>query len=326
MDDAMIDLMAGDAQLQRRLAAFAEARLSPDPAATRRIRARVLATAHRQAAISRADTALAVVQAPRARPGSRTLAPVRRLAAGILAATLVLSAVVGTAAAARPGGPLYDTRLWLETLTLPADPSSRAVAGLGRLADRLAEAADASTRGDVAGVSAALTAYDAIMTDAASRTAAAHDAVATAAMEAGLARNLVVLRALADRLPAQATPAIGAAIDRAIIRSDAAVDAVTETGGSPGDRGSHGNDGTNAGDTNRGGGDPAASARTTDATPTGTPKPSKPPAAKPTNAPTTNVDADPTKAPKPDKSPAGNGPPSDPPGGGGHGGGGKPGG
>ena len=50
MDDAMMDLMAGHGELRRRLGAYAEARLSPDLAASSRMRARVLAVAHRQAA------------------------------------------------------------------------------------------------------------------------------------------------------------------------------------------------------------------------------------------------------------------------------------
>ena len=49
MDDAMMDLMAEHGLLRRRLEAYAETRLSPDLAASSRMRARVLAVAHRQA-------------------------------------------------------------------------------------------------------------------------------------------------------------------------------------------------------------------------------------------------------------------------------------
>ena len=63
----MIDLMAGDAELARRLTAFAETRLTPDLGATSRMRAKVLATAHRQADLTRADARLAVSPA---RPGA----------------------------------------------------------------------------------------------------------------------------------------------------------------------------------------------------------------------------------------------------------------
>jgi len=70
MDDEMIDLMAGDARLRRRIDAYAELRLSPDLATSSRIRARVLAVAHRQADLARADAALTIVTA--ARPPSKT--------------------------------------------------------------------------------------------------------------------------------------------------------------------------------------------------------------------------------------------------------------
>ena len=63
MDD-MIDLMDANALLGRRLEAYAESRLSPDLATSSRLRARVLAVAHRQAALARADAALTIV--PRA--------------------------------------------------------------------------------------------------------------------------------------------------------------------------------------------------------------------------------------------------------------------
>ena len=60
MDD-MIELMDANGLLGRRLEAYAEFRLSPDLATTRRLRARVLAVAHRQASLARADAALSVL-------------------------------------------------------------------------------------------------------------------------------------------------------------------------------------------------------------------------------------------------------------------------
>ena len=68
MDDSMIDLTAGDAMLRRRLEAYAEDRLSPDLATSSRLRARVLAVAHRQADLARADASLTVLSG--ADPGS----------------------------------------------------------------------------------------------------------------------------------------------------------------------------------------------------------------------------------------------------------------
>ena len=63
MSDEMIDLAAGDMRLRRRLEAYAEQRLSPDVSATSRMRARVLAHAHRHADRARADAALTIVPA-----------------------------------------------------------------------------------------------------------------------------------------------------------------------------------------------------------------------------------------------------------------------
>ena len=82
-------------------------------------------------------------------------------AAGIaLAASLGVGAMAGTAFAARPGGPLYDARIFAETLTLPSDPSARAVAELDRLKDRLHEIGEAARSGDAVGAMAALAAYE----------------------------------------------------------------------------------------------------------------------------------------------------------------------
>ena len=70
----MIDLMAGDIRLRRRLEGYAELRLSPDLTATSRMRARVLAHAHRQADLVRADAALTIVPSS----ASMNVAPHRR--------------------------------------------------------------------------------------------------------------------------------------------------------------------------------------------------------------------------------------------------------
>ena len=152
MDDAMIDLAGTDPVLARRLAAYGDLRLSPSMAATSRMRARVLAVAHRQADLTRADAGLAVVTAastapdtvvaPVARP--RATVPYRRIASALLAASLGIAMVAGTSFAAEPAGPLYDARLWLEEVTLPSDPGERTIAQGQRLQARLAEAAAAS--------------------------------------------------------------------------------------------------------------------------------------------------------------------------------------
>lgn len=290
MDDRMIDLTLGEGRLRQRLEAYAEARLSPDPATAARLRARVLAVAHRQADLRRGDAGLTIVPSTiRQGPGieahatgrsGRRSAPGRRarLAAAMLAAALVLGGAGAAAvAAAGPGGALYETRLWAERLVLPAEPSVRALAELERLELRLAEARAAARDGDIPALTAALGAYERILDQATGAVVAADDPVAEAALEAGVGRNVEVLHALVDQVPSTAGGAIGRAIDRAIERSDAAVDTIEP--GRPGRGNGNG----------AGGPDPAATPR-----PTKEPKPTAGPAAEPTPKPT-------PKGGKPDK-------------------------
>jgi hypothetical protein len=283
MDDRMIDLVAGDTRLRRRLEAYADARLSPDLVTTSRMRARVLAVAHRQADLARADAALTVVprtalhgaasidgRSARSRGSARST--MRRSMTALLAAAVVLGGAAGTALAARPGGALYESRLWIETVTLPSDPSARAVAELARLDDRLREADDAARSGDVAGAAAALAAYGRIVESASEAAIAARDEVAIAILQTGVARNIEVLGALALLVPDGAAEAISRAVQRAVDhaleRSDRAIERI-DTAGPP------------AGGNGSGGG------------------PDKPgePAAKPTKAPTAEPAAKPTKEP-----------------------------
>ncbi len=323
MDD-MIDLMAGDAMLRGRLEAYAEARLTPDLATSSRLRAKVLAVAHRQADLARADAALTVL--PGTSPstgrslrerltadtvpsrsaaagagvridgaGRRRRSAWRRTASVLLAASLGLGVITGTAFAARPGGPLYLTRVWVETLTLPSEPSARALAELERLDSRLREAASATASGDSLGAAAALGAYEAIIDEASASTILAGDSVASAALETGVARNVAVLQALAARLPDKAGVAIDRAIDRAIERaidrSDNAIKAIDTAKPKPGGPNGGGN-----------GGAPQTTSKPTKAptpepaaTPKPTPKPTKEQVAEPTPKP--------TKPPKPDPTP-----------------------
>ena len=283
MDDRMIDLVAGDARLRQRLEAYADARLSPDLVTTSRMRARVLAVAHRQADLARADAALTVVprttvygptygdaRAVRSRRSRRSA--MRRAMTALLAAAVVLGGAAGTALAARPGGALYDSRVWIETLTLPSDPSARAIGELARLEERLREADEAARSGDVAGAAAALAAYERIVESASEAAIAAQDEVAVAILEAGVGRNVEVLRALALRVPEGAAEAISGAVQRAVEqaveRSDRAIERIDTAGPPKGGNGSGG----------------------------GPEKPGEP-AAKPTKAPTAEPTAKPTKEP-----------------------------
>lgn len=296
MDDEMIDLLAEDGTLRRRLEAYAEDRLSPDLAASARIRARVLAVAHRQSALARSDATLALLPEPdehptvtgwRATTSHRTSGGRghwRRTASVLLAASLGLGAVAGTVGAARPGGALYGARLWAETLTLPADPAARAVAELERLTERLAEATSLSAAGDTAGASAAIRAYESIMSEATANAVAAGSDVASAALETGVGHNVVVLQHLMSAVPEQASPAIQQVIDRAIERSNEAVDTI------------HAAQPPSGG----GGGGPAATpdpTATPTPDPTATAKPTKEP--KPTTQPTTAPAATPDPTPEP---------------------------
>ena len=239
MDD-MMELMDANGLLGRRLEAYAEFRLSPDLATSSRLRARVLAVAHRQAALARADASLTIIPradrdstqgAGEARDTDRTSSRPRprrwsRTAAAFLAASLAAAIAVGGVSAARPGGPLYETRLWAETLTLPSDPSARAVAELGRLRDRLREVGEADRAGDARAAMIALAAYESILENASASAILAGDDVAAAILETGVARNVEVLRALAERLPTNASAAITRAVDAAIARSTEAVERI----------------------------------------------------------------------------------------------------
>ncbi len=215
MDDTMIDLVPGDTLLRGRLEAYVEARLTPSLATSSRVRARVLAVAHRHADLARADAALKIVPAAIAQAGRFTTAygvvgahpprPARhRTVTALLAASLMIGVATGTALAARPGGALYETRLWVETLTLPADPAARAIAELRRLETRLVEADAAARADDLAAAEAALAAYGRIMDQASAAAIEAQDEVAVAVLETGGGRNLDVLRTLIERVPTRA--------------------------------------------------------------------------------------------------------------------------
>ncbi len=322
----MLDLMAGNDELSRRLGAYGLARLSPDLATTSRMRARVLAVAHRRAALTRADAGLAVLHGP----ADEAIAPIdgterpparsrgrerlgRRFVAASMAAMLALAVVGGTVFAARAGGPLYETRLWIEEVTLPGGSSERAVAELGRLRDRLSEVGEATNAGDTQGATAALVAYGTILDEASAEAIDAGDAVAAAAIEAGVARNVAILEGLAQRLPATAAEAVSRAVDRAIERSAGALESIDRStrsggGGNPNPAGAGGTSSHRPAAPGKSAAPNRGPGPTTDptpaATPQRTPKPGKTPPAggtKPTPKPA------PTKPPQPDHTPHGAG-------------------
>jgi hypothetical protein len=211
MFDHTIDLTEpGTAEAMRRLEAYVDLRLSPSVTATTRMRMNVMNAAHRRAALVAADAdAASSAATPLARPADPTRSrrnAWRRTGSVLLAASMTLGIVVGTASAAKAGGPLYGARLFAEMAVLPADPMARAEAELARLDERVREIQQASSEGDSAAVQAALAAYSAIVAEA--ETASDGDAAASAAIGAGVARHVAVLTGLIATVPAAARDAL----------------------------------------------------------------------------------------------------------------------
>jgi hypothetical protein len=193
-----------DGLLAALLTAYGQAELDPDPAAVDRTRRAVMAAAQRRD--------------PRARPARRVLGGLagwggRRPALALVAALLGLLALAGgTLAASRAGGPLYDARLWVESLSLPSEPGGRVDADLARLQTRLDEATDAASQGNGAAVQAALDAYRGIVDDALAFTG--NDLTREVRLRLELERHRVVLETLAGLLPAPAADALNRVLER----------------------------------------------------------------------------------------------------------------
>jgi hypothetical protein len=310
MDENRMQPRDHEDELTRRLEAYAEARLTPDLSATTRMRARVMAAAHRQAALARAEADRVAEEAALRRLAERPRrSPWRRPLTALLAAGLTLAVGVGSVAAAQPGGPLYGARIFAETLSLPSEPNARAQAELSRLQDRLAEAAAAGHAGDVNAANAALDAYAAIVNEATA--AVGNDVAAAATLETGVRSNIAVLTVLAGRtdVPDAAREAIDGALQRAIDRSDSALDQM------------HGRPGATPTDSPPGQeGRPTPTPR-----PTKSANPNKPPTLEPAGAtakptPRPQATPKPQATPRPERTPRSDGRPTQPPAGGGGGG------
>jgi hypothetical protein len=205
-DDVMDTNDTGLLELTVRLESYAAAHLTPSPLGAGRTRANVMNAAHRRATLMAAG-----VMVDDAHEGVESLAIARRrplhgawrrAGAALVAASLALAMVAGTVYGAKAGGPLYATRLWIETSNLPGGVLPRAHAEVDRLDTRVREAQQASAEGDAPGVEAALAAYSAIVSEAA--LGAAGDPTAIAAIEFSLNGHLGVLTQLAEAVP---TPA-----------------------------------------------------------------------------------------------------------------------
>ena len=224
-----------DDDLLARLETYADARLTPDPVSLGRMRASVLAGARTQAA---------AVRRPADRPlllGGSFAARWRRPVFAAVAATLLIAVMVGGAVAgSNPGGPLYGTRLWLETVTLPNDPSARTEAEIARLENRLEEAASAAAEGDGSAVSAALQAYR--ETVDATLASTGGDLSREERLQDVLEQHRIVLETLVTVLdtPGQAADAIEGAIGRNAQTIERIVNQTRPAGGSGGNSGAPG--------------------------------------------------------------------------------------
>ena len=205
---------AGDLEIERRLDSFARARLTPDPQAAARIRARVMREARLQFEAARI-AAHVMPAVTRARRRSVT----RRLVMPFLAAAVWLGIAVGSISAAQAGGPLYPARMWIERATLPSGLEARAAAELEHLDARLAEAMAAAAHDDAGAVAAALAAYRATADDVLVAASASGNADLEALVAAALDHHRVVLGAVADRLADQGNATAAGAVETAIQRA-----------------------------------------------------------------------------------------------------------
>ncbi len=217
--------IGADLELEQRLDRYAQVRLTPSAASVARTRARVMREARLGfAAMAEPRPAVPVVEfgGPIARRNRRKV--LRRAGGLLVAAALSLGVVGGAMAASRAGGPLYDTRVWLEALTLPSDPGGRADGEVARLEARLEEVLVAARSGDPAAVDAALDAYESIAAEAVAGAGA--NVAALEVLRQALDRHVAVLQLIAAKVPSQARDAIERNIDRAIERNGATLERI----------------------------------------------------------------------------------------------------
>jgi hypothetical protein len=215
--------------LERMLARYARVRLDPSAAASKRARSAVMEEAwRRRLDLVDAGTPTAAVPAQRRRRRLFASWSARRISVSLAAAMLAGLLLGSTAfAASRAGGPLYDTRLALEELTLPSDPASRVEVEIAWAQARLAEIVEASSRDDQGALSAALAAYERTVDTLGATTGEPADR----ALEAVASH-----RAVLARVRAAAPASVLGGLDRALAASDTAIGRLTATeAGQPGD-------------------------------------------------------------------------------------------
>jgi hypothetical protein len=210
LDDVMDTNDTGLLELTVRLESYAATHLTPTALGAGRTRANLMNAAHRRAwlvaAGVTADVAPEPVESLAIARRRSVHAAWRRAVTALVAASLALAMIAGTAYGAKAGGPLYATRLWIETSNLPGGVLPRAHAEVDRLDTRVREAQQASAEGDASGVEAALAAYSMIVDEA--TLGAAGDPTAIAAIELSLAGHLGLLTQLAGVLPTPARLAV----------------------------------------------------------------------------------------------------------------------
>jgi hypothetical protein len=216
-DMEALEPVAGE-DLERLLARYARVRLEPSQALTRRARTAVMEEAWRRRldpqSVLRAPAPSARLGVAAAASGGSHGLPFsgwgsRRVAIAFAAATLT-GLMLGSSvfAASRAGGPLYEPRLALESLTVPADPAARVAAQLAHADARLGEAVEAGFRHDDGAVAAALEAYDRAIADL--TTASGGDA--DEALQAIQLHRTVLLQ-LAAQVPDTALSGIDTALE-----------------------------------------------------------------------------------------------------------------
>ncbi len=188
----------GTDELERRLGAYASARLAPDRIAVSRLRSSVIEEARMHVLDARLS---------RRRNGRR------RLAAFAMAATLTIGGAASVAAASNAGGPLYPARIWLETAAMSPDQSTRALERLHQVDARVLDLERAASAGDQNAIAAAINAYRDAVAAAVDEAETGPDNDRLETLKAALGLHLVVLDRLWHRVPDKAMEAIGHAID-----------------------------------------------------------------------------------------------------------------
>jgi hypothetical protein len=212
-DHTMDPIDPGAYEVIRRLEAFADLRLSPSAAAATRMRANIVEAAFRHATQVPMPPAGAAsrVAMTAALGRRRTLRnDWQRPLGAVFAGCLTLGLLVGAAVSGRPGGLLYEARLWTETANLPADTVARTDAEVARLDKRMIEAQQAATAGDESATEAALAAYATILIEAANT--AIGDPTAAAVIQASVTRHVEALTVMAESAQAPTRAAVQRAL------------------------------------------------------------------------------------------------------------------